>query len=111
MTEESRAVSIPAVIAGFAGPWEPADLAFANETVVRLARLEGAFEWHAHDEDELFICWDGEFRIEVTGRDAVWLRAGDVFVVPRSQQHRPVADVRAHALVIEKPETKQYGNR
>lgn len=110
MSDNSHPLSISAVIAGFAGPWQPADIAFANDTVVRLARLEGAFEWHTHEEDELFICWDGEFRIELEGRDTVPLRAGDVFVVPRGQRHRPVADVQAHALLIERPETKQYGN-
>jgi quercetin dioxygenase-like cupin family protein len=106
----STPVSIDRVIAGLAGPWQPHDLVTANETVVRVARLEGEFPWHQHEEDELFLCWDGAFRIEMEGRDAVELGRGELFVVPRGVRHRPVAEARAHALLIERPETLQYGN-
>lgn len=97
-------------IAGLTGPWRPVDLAVANDTVVRVARLLGEFPWHEHEEDELFLCWDGTFRIEIEGREAVTLSPGELFVVPRGLQHRPVAEETAHALIIEKVETKQYGN-
>ena len=103
-------VSIPEAISALPGPWQPRDVAQANETVVRLARLEGAFEWHHHDEDELFLCWDGSFRIELRSMAPVELNPGDLFVVPRGVEHRPVADEVAHSLVLERPETKQYGN-
>src|SRR6059036_2457069 len=55
-------VSIAELIEGLAGPWQPVDVVVANNAVVRLARFEGAFPWHHHDEDELFLCWDGSFR-------------------------------------------------
>jgi len=103
-------VSIPDAVASLPGPWELRDLAVANDVVVRVARLEGPFEWHHHDEDELFLCWDGSFRIELGDGEPVTLRAGDIVVVPRGVEHRPVADETAHALVLERPETKQYGN-
>jgi quercetin dioxygenase-like cupin family protein len=106
----STSVSIDRVIAGLDGPWQPHDLVTANETVIRVARFEGEFPWHQHEEDELFLCWDGTFRIEMEGRDAVELSRGDLFVVPRGVRHRPVAQERAHALMIERPETLQYGN-
>jgi mannose-6-phosphate isomerase-like protein (cupin superfamily) len=104
-----RPVSIQEAIDSLPGPWRPVDLAFANEAIVRLARLHGEFPWHTHEEDEIFLCWDGSFRIELEDAPAVELRAGSLYVVPRGVRHRPVAEHQAHALLLEKPETKQYG--
>ena len=107
---ETTGISVEEAIRSLPGPWQPRDLVVANDAVVRVARFEGAFPWHHHDEDELFLCWDGAFRIELEGRKPVELRRGELFVVPRGVEHRPVAERPAHGLVIERPETKQYGN-
>ncbi|WP_043629067.1 cupin domain-containing protein [Nonomuraea candida] len=105
------AVSVAEAIAALPGPFQQHNLAAVNDTtVVRLARLEGEFPWHHHDEDELFLCWDGSFEIQLEGHDPVVLNPGELFVVPRGTRHRPVADKTAHILLIEHPDTKQYGN-
>lgn len=108
--EPAGPVSVNDVITQLPHPWQPRDLAFANDTVLRVSRFEGTFPWHQHEEDELFLCWDGSFCIEIEGHDPVVLRAGDIFVVPKGVRHRPVADEPAYGLMIERPETKQYGN-
>ena len=107
----SEAISIPAAADAVTEPWQPRDLAHVNESVVRIAKLDGAFPWHAHDEDEMFLCWHGSFRIELEGAPAVTLDPGDLYVVTRDTRHRPVADMPAVALLFERTETKQYGTQ
>lgn len=92
--------------------FKPVDLAEANGAAIRLARLDGEFPWHRLDEDELFLCWSGTFRIETESAEPVTLSAGELFVVPAGEQHGPVADSGpAYPLLIERSETKQYGNQ
>ena len=112
MATKLRAVtSIPEAAALLTEPWRPTDLVTVNEAVVRLARLDGEFPWHRHDEDEMFLCWSGSFRVELEDAAPVELKGGDMFVVPARTEHRPVADNGpAYAVLLERPETKQYGN-
>jgi quercetin dioxygenase-like cupin family protein len=103
-------VSIPYVAASIERPFEPRDLVVAN-AVVRIAVVEGEFPWHHHDEDELFLCWEGELRIELEDLPPVEMHTGDLFTVPRGVEHRPVSPTRAIVLLLERPETLQFGNR
>lgn len=103
-------ISIPSVAAEIERPFEPRDLVRVNDAVMRIAAIEGEFPWHHHDEDELFMCWDGAFRIELADREPVPLGTGEIYVVPKGAEHRPTADRRAVVLMLERPETLQYGN-
>ena len=95
-------------------PFTQNELARANESVVRLARLDGEFPWHSHNEDELFLCWTGTFTIELDDGqsiDEVEMSSGSLFVVPAGTRHRPLANAGpAYAVMLERPETQQYGN-
>ena len=99
-------VSVTGAVAQLTDAWRPVDLAIANDAIVRLARLDGEYDWHHHEEDELFLCWEGAFRIEMEGAAPVSLERGDLFVVRAGLEHRPVADAPAYTLVVERPETE-----
>jgi mannose-6-phosphate isomerase-like protein (cupin superfamily) len=77
-------ISIPVAAKGRVRPFEPTDLVVVNDAVVRIAAIEGEFPWHHHDEDELFLCWDGGFRIEFRDGEPVELVTGDLYVIPEA---------------------------
>ncbi len=66
-----------------------------------MVKVQGEFVWHAHqDTDELFLVTQGKLTIQL--RDGrVTVGPGQLFVVPRGVEHRPVAEGEAHALLIE----------
>lgn len=85
----------------FSEQWAPRVIAEMNDYQLKLAKIEGEFVWHQHDEtDEVFIVVDGEMAIEF--RDGrVNMRAGEMFVVPKGVAHKPVAARECQILLIE----------
>jgi mannose-6-phosphate isomerase-like protein (cupin superfamily) len=68
---------------------------------VKLAKFSGAFEWHSHaDADELFLVLQGSFTMEFRDR-SVELGEGQMLVVPRGVEHRPVAETECAVLLVE----------
>ena len=94
----------------FEGAWQPRVVAELNDYQFKVARMKGAFVWHRHDEtDEAFLVLEGEMRIELRG-DEVRLREGDLYIVPRGVEHRPVADAECKVLLIEPRGVVNTGN-
>jgi mannose-6-phosphate isomerase-like protein (cupin superfamily) len=90
--------------------WRPKVVATLNGQELKLAKFLGVFPWHHHKhEDELFLVWRGEMRIEF--RDgAVTLRSGEFCVVSRGDEHRTIADAEAEVLIFEPAQTHNTGN-
>ena len=88
-------------LAMFEQHWSPKVIAEMNDYQFKLVKAQGEFVWHEHaDTDETFIVLDGKLRIEF--RDGqVDLAAGEMYVVPRGVEHRPVAQSEAKLLLIE----------
>jgi mannose-6-phosphate isomerase-like protein (cupin superfamily) len=75
-----------------------------------VAKVQGEFVWHEHDDtDDLFLVLRGELTIELRDR-SVTLRAGELFVVPKGVEHRPVATDEVHLLLIESSGTPNTGD-
>jgi len=90
--------------------WSPRIVGELNGQVVKIARIEGEFIWHKHDEqDEFFLVVKGEMVIRLRDRD-VDLREGEFFVVPRGVEHKPVAEAEAHILMFEPAGTLNTGD-
>ena len=85
----------------FSEQWSPRVIAEMNDYQFKLGKLEGEFVWHSHeDTDETFIVIEGEMTIEF--RDGrVDLKAGEMFVVPKGVEHKPVALKECKVMVIE----------
>jgi mannose-6-phosphate isomerase-like protein (cupin superfamily) len=94
----------------FSDQWSPKVVADLNDSQVKLAKVQGEFVWHQHaEEDELFIVIRGELTIEL--RDgAVTLRPGELVVIPRGVEHRPVAAEECHVMLIEPKNTRHTGD-
>lgn len=94
----------------FSDHWHPRIIGELNGQHVKLAKLRDEFIWHKHDnEDELFLVVKGRFRMEFRDRH-VWLEAGEMLIVPRGVEHRPVAEEETHVLLFEPASTLNTGN-
>ncbi len=94
-------------------PWSPRLAGELNGQAVKLARADGEFVWHHHDDaDELFLVVDGRLRIEFRQAPDVTLEAGEFVVVPGGVDHRPVADAEdgAEILLFEPAGTSNTGD-
>lgn len=96
-----RAINLRDKLARFSEHWSPRVVAEMNDYQFKLVRLQGEFVWHRHaDTDEVFMLIDGALTIEL--RDgSVALKPGEMFVVPRGVEHRPVAAVECQLMLIE----------
>ena len=103
-------INLAEKLAGFTEHWQPRTVAEFNGHDIMVAKVQGEFVWHKHDEtDDLFLVLQGELTIELRDR-SVTLRAGELFVVPRGVEHRPVAKNEVHMLLIEQSGTPNTGD-
>jgi mannose-6-phosphate isomerase-like protein (cupin superfamily) len=81
--------------------WNPRIVADLNDSHVKLVKVQGEFVWHRHaDEDELFLVLKGSLVIQL--RDgSVTLGPGEMVVVPKGVEHRPLAAEEVHLMLIE----------
>ncbi len=93
----------------FSDHWHPRIIGELNGQAVKIAKVQGEFIWHSHkNEDELFYIIKGTLKIEF--RDGIkTLEAGEMLIIPRGVEHRPIAEEEVHLMLFEPIETKHTG--
>jgi len=94
----------------FSEHWSPKIIAQMNDYHFKIAKIQGEFTWHDHAEtDEVFVVLKG--RLEIQFRDGnVFLNAGEMCVVPKGVEHKPVAAQECHILLVEPAGTVNTGD-
>jgi mannose-6-phosphate isomerase-like protein (cupin superfamily) len=94
----------------FSEHWQPKIIAELNGQAVKLAKIKGEFVWHHHEnEDELFFVVKGTLTMKLRDRDVV-LNDGEMFVVPRGVEHKPVCEEEVLLMLFEPTTTLNTGN-
>jgi mannose-6-phosphate isomerase-like protein (cupin superfamily) len=105
-----QAINFQEKLAKFAEHWSPKIIAQMNDYHFKIVKVQGEFIWHDHPEtDEVFIVLKG--LLEIQFRDGkVLLNEGEMFVVPRGVEHKPVAEGECHILLVEPAGTLNTGD-
>lgn len=97
--------------AEFTKQWHPHQIAVVDNMQVLLAKVQGEFVWHAHEnEDELFQVLKGTLYMQFRDRTEV-VKEGEIIVVPKGVEHNPSTknNEEVHVLLFEKLTTSHTG--
>jgi mannose-6-phosphate isomerase-like protein (cupin superfamily) len=90
--------------------WRPKVVGELNGQEVKLVKFQGEFPWHKHEnEDEMFMAMKGNFRIEFRDK-IIQLNEGELVIVPKGVEHRPVAENEVEVLLFEPAQLLNTGN-
>lgn len=93
----------------FTEHWSPKIIAQMNDYHFKIVKVQGEFVWHHHSEtDEVFIVLKGPLEIQFHDGN-VLLHDGEMFVVPKGIEHKPVAEHECHILLVEPSGTINTG--
>ena len=103
-------VNLERKLSGFSEHWSPKIVETFNGHDVMVVKAKGEFVWHSHaDTDDFFLVLKGQLTIQLRDGD-VHLGPGDLYIVPRGVEHRPVASDEVHLLLVEPGGTPNTGN-
>lgn len=103
-------IDIPGIVEGITLKWSNRILTKVNDTVVRLAVIEGEFHWHKHDnDDEYFMVLEGNLLIDLEGR-TIELGPHQGVTISKGVMHRPRAPQKTVVLLVETAEITPTGD-
>ncbi len=110
----AKKIGVPGAFNAIDAPWSPHIARDVNGQEIRLAKLDGAFDWHFHaDADEAFFVIKGGFEMQFRDGAEEWsefLNEGDLIVVPAGREHRPNAAAECWVMMIAKADERNTGN-
>jgi|SRR5687768_347514 len=105
-----KAINLADKLATFSEHFKPRTVGVFNGHDLMVAKLKGPFHWHKHDDtDDFFLVLKGRLTIQLRDGD-VHLAPGEMYVVPKGVEHRPVAEEEVHILLIEPTGTPNTGD-
>ena len=106
----SGSIDLSEKLATFSEHWWPRTVAQFNNCDVMVVKVKGEFVWHKHDDtDDFFLVLNGVLDIQLRDR-TVTLGPGQMYIVPKGVEHRPVARDEVHMLLIEPTGTPNTGD-
>ena len=107
---KSKKINIKQKFSKFSEYWAPKVLAKMNDYEFKIAKIKGEYIWHNHTEtDEVFIVIEGTMKILLKG-ETIQLSKGDLYVVPKGIDHKPVAEKECKVMLVELRGTKNTGS-
>jgi mannose-6-phosphate isomerase-like protein (cupin superfamily) len=102
-------INLKEIISETRDPWQPRDILHVDQTALRVAKIEGAYDWHVHtNEDEFFLVLKGKIYID-TDQGSIELKEHEGYLVKRGTRHRSRTKKPAWVLLIEPVQTKTKG--
>ena len=94
----------------FSEQWSPKIVAQMNDYHFKVVKVLGEFVWHDHPKtDEVFLVLKGT--LEIHFRDGkVTLNEGEMYVVQKGVEHKPVPENECHILLVEPAGTVNTGD-
>ena len=106
----SDSIDLSEKLATFSEHWSPRTVAQFNDCDVMVVKVQGEFVWHKHDDtDDFFLVLKGVLELQLRDR-TVTLGPGQMYVVPKGVEHRPVAREEVHLLLMEPTGTPNTGD-
>jgi mannose-6-phosphate isomerase-like protein (cupin superfamily) len=107
---EINKVNIAEKLNLFKDHWNPRIVGELNGQHIKLAKFQGEFVWHKHDnEDEMFLVLEGSFNMELRDK-IIEINKGDFIIIPKGIEHKPSAKKEVQIMLFEPATTLNTGN-
>ena len=103
-------IDVPEIVRNTKEKWSNQTLTQVNDSVVRIAIVEGEFHWHKHDnDDEFFFVLEGTLFVDLEDK-TFELNPGQGVTVSKGVVHRTRAPKKTVMLMVENKGIIPTGN-